>query len=306
MSYPLTDQKKNKSQSSLKLPRCSNILTSKEEPIGQLRDNLDYYFYNNNTKFGIILVDGYIYNYLKIFKHFDLNLPKIVKTFIENNSSKFKELFLFQKEGILFNEIIDFKIILFCKYHTEKCSGYCNLIQNIFKNNIYKIYSDIDILLTHFPEAKYSNICPPSKIYDNLYLGDETYSYNENFIIEKNIKNILTLVETPCKLITNNMFKFIKFKHINIQDDYYTKISDYFLACIDFIKQAHNNNECVYVHCAKGISRSVSIIIAFIMKDKKMKYSDAFNYVKQCRTIAQPNYYFITQLLEFEKTLFET
>ncbi len=114
----------------------------------------------------------------------------------------------------------------------------------------------------------------------------------------------MTLVEIyPCKLSLNPKYSYINFKHININDDYYSKISDYFDECINFIKSAHNNNEIVYVHCAKGISRSVSIIIAFLMKEKKMSYIEAFTYVKKCRSIAQPNYYFITQLLDYEKIL---
>ena len=73
----------------------------------------------------------------------------------------------------------------------------------------------------------------------------------------------MTLVEIyPCKLSLNPKYSYINFKHININDDYFDE-------CINFIKSAHNNNEIVYVHCAKGISRSVSIIIAFLMKEKK-------------------------------------
>lgn len=268
----------------------------------------------NDYKIKIVLINGYIYNYMNTFKYYNLNLPDLIKKYIENNFDKFKYLFLFQKEMELFELNDNTKIIFFCKSHSDYCSNYCKLLQNKFSKNLYKIYSDIEKMLNDYPEVKYSqqnlkqnNIITttkilPSQIYENLFLGDELFSFNEDFIKEKNIKNILTLLETsPCKLSSNPNYSYINFKYININDDYYTKISDYFEECIEFIKKAHNNNEIVYVNCAKGISRSVSIIIAFLIKEKKMSFAEAFTYVKQCRSIAQPNYYFITQLLDYEK-----
>ena len=47
------------------------------------------------------------------------------------------------------------------------------------------------------------------------------------------------------------------------------------------------------------MSRSVTIVVAYLMLKKGMSVSSALAYVKKCRPIAQPNYGFMRQLEEF-------
>ena len=58
------------------------------------------------------------------------------------------------------------------------------------------------------------------------------------------------------------------------------------------------------MHCAAGVSRSASIVIAYIMWDKKMSFEEAFEFVESKRNIG-PNNGFIEQLKLFEKELIE-
>ena len=58
------------------------------------------------------------------------------------------------------------------------------------------------------------------------------------------------------------------------------------------------------MHCAAGVSRSASIVIAYIMWDKKMSFEEAFEFVESKRKIG-PNNGFIEQLKLFEKELIE-
>jgi len=55
------------------------------------------------------------------------------------------------------------------------------------------------------------------------------------------------------------------------------------------------------VHCAAGVSRSVSLILAYLIKCRSMNLPDAFRFVREKRTIVRPNRGFVQQLLEFEK-----
>jgi protein-tyrosine phosphatase len=48
----------------------------------------------------------------------------------------------------------------------------------------------------------------------------------------------------------------------------------------------------VLVHCAAGVSRSASTVIAFLMKSRGWTFTDSFNYVKKKRYVICPNYGF--------------
>lgn len=46
------------------------------------------------------------------------------------------------------------------------------------------------------------------------------------------------------------------------------------------------------MHCAAGVSRSASIVIAYLMRNNGMNYSDAFALVKNKRFVICPNHGF--------------
>lgn len=49
-----------------------------------------------------------------------------------------------------------------------------------------------------------------------------------------------------------------------------------------------------------GISRSVTLVLAFLIKKKGMKYDDAYLMIKSKRRIIHPNDGFIKQLRNYE------
>jgi protein-tyrosine phosphatase len=53
------------------------------------------------------------------------------------------------------------------------------------------------------------------------------------------------------------------------------------------------------VHCLAGVSRSVSLSIAFLIKHKGMAYKEAYALIKGRRKIIHPNDGFIEQLKKF-------
>ena len=59
----------------------------------------------------------------------------------------------------------------------------------------------------------------------------------------------------------------------------------------------------VLVHCLAGISRSVTVTVAYIMHKLTLSLNDAFDYVKRCKPNIAPNFNFMGQLLDFENTL---
>lgn len=63
-------------------------------------------------------------------------------------------------------------------------------------------------------------------------------------------------------------------------------------------------NGHVLVHCMAGVSRSAAIVIAYLMKYKRMDLRSAFNHCYQLRPIIRPNNGFMAQLILYEQQLF--
>lgn len=57
------------------------------------------------------------------------------------------------------------------------------------------------------------------------------------------------------------------------------------------------------MHCLAGISRSVTITVAYLMYKCSLNLNDAFNLVRERKSNIAPNFHFMEQLYNFEKEL---
>merc|ERR1712137_1444239 len=78
-------------------------------------------------------------------------------------------------------------------------------------------------------------------------------------------------------------------------------ISHKFEEIIETIEKAEKAKKPMLVHCVQGISRSASVVIAYLMKTRKWSLKESYEFVKSKRRIISPNEGFIKQLGEFEK-----
>lgn len=65
----------------------------------------------------------------------------------------------------------------------------------------------------------------------------------------------------------------------------------------------HRSKPVILVHCAQGVSRSVAVVMAFLMQYRNMSLIDAFNTIKKSRPFIMPNHGFVEQLRCFEASL---
>jgi protein-tyrosine phosphatase len=66
--------------------------------------------------------------------------------------------------------------------------------------------------------------------------------------------------------------------------------------------QQSKENGHVLVHCAAGMSRSPTVVIAYLMKVHRKSLREAFAYVRSKRFVS-PNYGFMKQLSAYAKEL---
>ena len=88
---------------------------------------------------------------------------------------------------------------------------------------------------------------------------------------------------------------------LGIEDSHVEDLYTYFDLLSALLITSLKDNKRVLVQCQMGISRSVSIIIAFFIKYGNMSVQDALKKVKDKRNIVGPNQSFMKQLDFYSK-----
>lgn len=137
------------------------------------------------------------------------------------------------------------------------------------------------------------------EIIPHLFLGSVGCASNLDELQKKNITHIVCCAKDLKKFFPD------KFQYMNIDllDDEKENIRKYFDDTNKFIKDGIDKNGSVLIHCFAGVSRSSSILIAYLMKHKNMKVDKALETLKSKREKACPNPGFMKQLNDYEKEL---
>lgn len=140
----------------------------------------------------------------------------------------------------------------------------------------------------------------PAQIISFLYLGSQDCC-SPDVLTKYNIKSVLSLgIEAP--------FKAPDISHIFVPclDLPETDLEHIIMNCNKIIRKSIDRKENILVHCNAGVSRSVSIIIGFLILEKHKSYEDAYQLVKLVRPCMQPNAGFVKQLKNLHETLYFT
>jgi len=70
-----------------------------------------------------------------------------------------------------------------------------------------------------------------------------------------------------------------------------------------FTDEGRSKDEGVLVHCLAGISRSVTVTMAYLMYKRSLSLNDAYDLVRARKSNISPNFHFMGQLLDFERQL---
>lgn len=132
------------------------------------------------------------------------------------------------------------------------------------------------------------------EVHPGVFISDGYISTQYDFLKSLGIKQILTVAK---ELKQHNQSDF-KTMYISIDDDPDENIMQYFDQAHEFISKAPT-----LVHCFAGISRSASIVIAYVMKVKQLHVTDAIKQCKKIRSIIDPNEGFVKQLHDYNTYL---
>lgn len=145
------------------------------------------------------------------------------------------------------------------------------------------------------------SIIPPFQILPHLYLGCRKVASCLPGLRQCNVTHVLNVTSS-----IPNQFKDLEgfvYKQIAVEDKLDVDMTQHLSGAFQFIENARLCGHRVLVHCHAGMSRSVTIILAYLMKYYNHTLDSSLEYVKQKKPNISPNFSFMGQLLEFECSL---
>ncbi|KFO29006.1 Dual specificity protein phosphatase 5 [Fukomys damarensis] len=139
----------------------------------------------------------------------------------------------------------------------------------------------------------------PVEILPFLYLGSAYHASKCEFFANLHITALLNVSRRTSEACTSHLH----YKWIPVEDSHTADISSHFQEAIDFIDCVREEGGKVLVHCEAGVSRSPTICMAYLMKTKQFRLKEAFDYIKQRRSVISPNFGFMGQLLQYESEI---
>ncbi|KAJ1379973.1 Tyrosine specific protein phosphatases domain [Sesbania bispinosa] len=137
-----------------------------------------------------------------------------------------------------------------------------------------------------------------SRIAEHIYLGSDTVAKNHQLLRRNGITHVLNCVGFVCPEYFKSDFVY---KTLWLQDSPTEDITSILYDVFDYFEDVREQGGRVLVHCCQGVSRSTTLVIAYLMWREGQSFEDAFQFVKTARAVTNPNMGFACQLLQCQK-----
>ncbi|KAI0792541.1 protein-tyrosine phosphatase-like protein [Abortiporus biennis] len=138
------------------------------------------------------------------------------------------------------------------------------------------------------------------EIIPNLWIGDINSALQADSLKEKNIHSIVSVIRGTLSIHETFM------KHqIDLDDSQDADVLSHLVSAISFMQKELDKGRGVLVHCQAGISRSATIVAAYLMYSQGMNLQEALDLIRQARPVADPNENFMSQLEIFHQASFK-
>ena len=143
-----------------------------------------------------------------------------------------------------------------------------------------------------------------SLILPSLYLGPCSAASNKAFLDANAIAHVLSIGSTPASKVEG-----VTYHRLSLNDSatsLLSKVTDEACRIIDGALASRGRGGAkgkILVHCSAGISRSPSLVVAYLMKARGMSLRAALGQVVRARPQVSPNPGFLRQLKALEEEL---
>ncbi|XLR37186.1 hypothetical protein S83_021846 [Arachis hypogaea] len=147
----------------------------------------------------------------------------------------------------------------------------CNNDSNSSGNNNSCNNNGVSGLLKRDRIAFFDKEC--SKVAEHVYLGGDVVAKNRDILKQNGITHILNCVGFVCPEYFKADFVY---RTLWLQDSPSEDITSILYDVFDYFEDVRGQGGRVFVHCCQGVSRSTSLVIAYLMWREGQSFDDAF------------------------------
>ncbi|XP_072289066.1 dual specificity protein phosphatase 26-like [Eucyclogobius newberryi] len=142
------------------------------------------------------------------------------------------------------------------------------------------------------------------EVWPRLYIGDQQSAENRGDLYKHRITHVLNAAHSKHKG-QPEIYRGLQIEYMGIdaRDSCDFDLSVHFQSAANFIHRALSKGGKVLVHCHVGVSRSATLVLAYLMLKQNLTMVEAICAVKENRGVI-PNRGFLRQLIELNKQLF--
>ncbi|GAA5865838.1 hypothetical protein JCM1840_006269 [Sporobolomyces johnsonii] len=134
------------------------------------------------------------------------------------------------------------------------------------------------------------------QVIDGLWIGDYQASQDGSLLEENSISCVVSAMRQEYSAQPG-----IDLHRVAVDDTSTTNIIEHFVPCADFIDSALSKGQNVLVHCQAGVSRSTTLVAAYLMLKLKLNVEQAVDKIRSVRPQVEPTQFFMLQLELFER-----
>ncbi|KAL5488075.1 hypothetical protein ACEPAI_6183 [Sanghuangporus weigelae] len=137
-----------------------------------------------------------------------------------------------------------------------------------------------------------------SIIEGRLFLGNIIAARSPRSLSERRISHIVSVCEDP--IPADSPASGIRHLRIPVKDVDYEDLLIHLPNACRFVHQALKDGGIILVHCEQGLSRSATVVAAYLMYSRRIRATEALEIVRRAREQVWPNPGFQEQLVLFE------
>ncbi|XP_057681405.1 dual specificity protein phosphatase 13-like [Corythoichthys intestinalis] len=140
------------------------------------------------------------------------------------------------------------------------------------------------------------------EVWPNIYIGNVTVAQTKSALMELGITHVLNAAHAKPGSIGNQSFYGNDFEYCGIpaDDSTHFDLDVYFRPAADFIhKGLKSPRGKVLVHCIMGMSRSSTLVLAYLMIYRRLSLQEALRRLV-CKRAIYPNRNFLALLIDLD------